>query len=292
MMIFEELYNLNRNVKKFIILLIDLFLLLITAYIAHSIQLEYFPPIGRSLLFYILISYIIYLLIYFLYKNSSLINRYFDIDSIKALFVSSISLSIILYITSFYINLRFFNFNFILLHCLIFLLTIVLVRIFIRNFYSLLININKTTDNYVIFGAGDTGYQLINNSEFRKKFKVTHFVDDDKNKIGQYISNRKILSIHDLKKYNFKKCFFCAPSLSSFRQKEIQSIFHRENIPVDFSYNTNQYNKLDDDFNYNLNIKKLPLPKIRLLKKRKIYQNKVIFITGGAGSIGGKYVLN
>ena len=107
MMIFEELYNLNRNVKKFIILLIDLFLLLITAYIAHSIQLEYFPPIGRSLLFYILISYIIYLLIYFLYKNSSLINRYFDIDSIKALFVSSISLSIILYITSFYINLRF-----------------------------------------------------------------------------------------------------------------------------------------------------------------------------------------
>ena len=66
--------------------------------------------------------------------------------------------------------------------------------------------------------------------------------------------------------------FFCAPSLSSFRQKEIQSIFHRENIPVDFSYNTNQYNKLDDDFNYNLNIKNFTQNKVA--QKRKFIKTR------------------
>jgi len=288
MIIFEELYNLNRIVKKFIILLVDIFLLFISAYIVHSIQLEYFPPIGRSLLLYVLISNVIYLLIYFYYKNSSLINRYFDIDSIKALFVSTISLSIILYLISHYVDLRFFNFNFIFLHCLIFLLSIILSRIFIRNFYSILKNIDKSSENCAIFGAGDSGYQLINNSDFRAKYKVTHFIDEDKNRIGQYISNRKIISIQDLKKYSFKKCFFCAPSLSSFKQKEIQSIFQRNNIPLDFSYNTNLFNTLDNNFNYNLDIKKNSLTIKKFSQKKKVYKNKVIFITGGAGSIGGE----
>ena len=288
MTFFEELYNLNRTVKKFIILLIDIFLLLTSAYIAHSIQLEYFPPIGRSLLLYVLISNIIYLLVYFFYKNSSLINRYFDIDSIKALFVSTISLSFVLYLISHSVNLRFFNFNFIFLHFFIFLLSIILSRILIRNFYSILKNIDKSSENCAIFGAGDSGYQLINNSDFRKKYKITHFIDEDKNKIGQYISNRKILSIQDLKKYNFKKCFFCAPSLSSFKQKEIQSVFQRNNIPLDFSYNTNRLNILDNNFNYNLDIKKNSFTIKGFSHKKKVYKNKVIFITGGAGSIGGE----
>ena len=38
----------------------------------------------------------------------------------------------------------------------------------------------------------DTGYQLINNSEFRK-FKVTHFVDDDKNKITNIFQQKNFI---------------------------------------------------------------------------------------------------
>ena len=58
--IIEELYFLKRPVKKLIIFFTDIFLLIFSSYITHAIQLEYLPPVGRSLILYCFASSLIY----------------------------------------------------------------------------------------------------------------------------------------------------------------------------------------------------------------------------------------
>jgi FlaA1/EpsC-like NDP-sugar epimerase len=280
----EEIYYVNRGVKKFIILLLDSALFIIASYLATSVQLEYLPPIGKSLMFYNLVSIFIYFFVF--YRNSNIINRYFDLKSFNQIVISLLFLGIILYIIGQISNIRYFRLNFIVFQLLIFLLLLSLSRISIRNFFLVLRRVNIKTEACAIFGTGDSAYELINNSDFNEKYNVTHFVDEDKNKIGQYLRNKRIISLKDLKNYNFKKCFFCAPSLSSFKQKEILSIFTRGKIPLDFSYNINPFRKNSPQDKYNLEFKKNSNVQKHSQKFKLNYKNKVIFITGGAGSIG------
>ena len=283
--IVEEIYFLNRSVKKVIIFFSDAFLLFFSTYLAHTIQLNYLPPIGRSLILYNFVAVLIYLFVFVFYKKFNIINRHFDLNSITSIFISTLILALLLNLIGNLISLRFFNLNFIIFQVLIFLFLISSFRIFIRNLYNILNKFNTNLETCVIFGSGENAYQLAYNSNFNNRYFVSHFIDEDKNKIGQYLGNKRIISIKDLKKYNIKKCFFCAPSLSGFKQKEIASIFSKLKISIDFRYNNNLANNKILNNQIDLNIKKTSLTKKNYLKKN-YYFNKTIFVTGGAGSIG------
>ena len=71
---------------------------------------------------------------------------------------------------------------------------------------------------------------------------------------------------------NFKKCFFCAPSLSSFKQKEILSIFTKQKLSLDFSYNINSFinNKYNLEFKKNSQVQKYS-------KKYKLNYKNLVF---------------
>ena len=280
----EEIYYLNRPVKKLIILFLDSILFVIASYLAAAIQLEYLPPIGRSLMLYNLISIFIYFFVF--YKNSNILNRYFDLKSFNPIFMSLIFLGFLLFIIGQIGNIRYFQLNFITFQLLIFLFLLALSRITISNFFFFFKRVNIKAEACAIFGTGDSAYELINNSDFNKKYNVTHFVDEDKNKVGQYLRNKRIISIKNLKNYSFKKCFFCAPSLSSFKQKEILTIFEKQKVSLDFSYNVNPFVQSGTKDIYNLEIKKNSNVQKHTQKYKLNYKNKVVFITGGAGSIG------
>ena len=185
----EEIYYVNRGVKKFIILLLDSALFIIASYLATAVQLEYLPPIGKSLMFYNLVSIFVYFFVF--YKNSNIINRYFDLKSFNQIIISLLFLGIILYVIGQISNIRYFRLNFIVFQLLIFLLLLALSRISIRNFFLILKRVNIKTEACAIFGTGDSAYELINNSDFNEKYNVTHFVDEDKNKIGQHLRNKR-----------------------------------------------------------------------------------------------------
>ena len=136
----EEIYYVNRGVKKFIILLLDSALFIIASYLATSVQLEYLPPIGKSLMFYNLVSIFIYFFVF--YRNSNIINRYFDLKSFNQIVISLLFLGIILYIIGQISNIRYFRLNFIVFQLLIFLLLLSLSRISIRNFFLVLRRVN------------------------------------------------------------------------------------------------------------------------------------------------------
>ena len=280
----EEIYYLSRGFKKLIILLLDSILFIISSYLATAIQLEYLPPIGKSLMLYNLISIFVYFFVF--YKNSNIINRYFDLKSFNLILLSIIFLGVLLILIGQILHVRYFELDFITFQLLIFLFLLSLSRISIRNFYSILKRVNTKAEACAVFGTGDSAYELINNLDFSKKYNVTHFVDEDKNKIGQYLRNKRIISTKNLKNYDFKKCFFFSPSLSSFKQKEISRIFKKNKIPLDFSYNLTPFVQNNSKDNYNLEIKKNSHIQRDSQKLKLNYKNKTIFITGGAGSIG------
>ena len=280
----EEIYYSSRSFKRIFILLTDSMLFIVSSYLATAIQLEYLPPIGKSLMLYNLISIFVYFFVF--YKSSNIINRYFDLKSFNPILKSIIFLGFLLFIIGQISNIRNFDLNFISFQLLIFLFLLYLSRISIKNFYSILKRVNTKVEACAVFGTGDSAYELINNLDFSKKYNVTHFIDEDKNKIGQYLRNKRIISTKNLKNYNFKKCFFCVPSLSSFKQKEISEIFAKNKIPLDFTYNINPFVKKEFKDKYNLEFKKNSHVQKHSQKFKLNYKNKVIFITGGAGSIG------
>ena len=167
--IIEELYFLKRPVKKLIIFFTDIFLLIFSSYITHAIQLEYLPPVGRSLILYCFASSIIYFFLFYLFKQYNFINRYFDINSINSIFISIILLSIFLNLLGVVYDLRFFNLNFIFFQNLVFLFFIISLRIFIKNIYKIKQNFNENKTPCVIYGSGDSAYQLSNNLDFTSK---------------------------------------------------------------------------------------------------------------------------
>ena len=114
---------------------------------------------------------------------------------------------------------------------------------------------------------------------------MNFYVDEDKNKIGQFLGDKKIISLGELRNFEIKKCFFCAPSLSSVKQKEISLFLKKFKIQIDFRYNTNFLKSQNFNENLDINFKKTSLKKNKAFKIEN-YQNKVILITGGGGSIG------
>ena len=176
----EELYFLNRSIKRLIIFLFFIFLLIFSAYITHAIQLQYFPPIGRSLIVYCFLASFIYFFLFFIFKKFNFINKNFDVNSISSIFISIRLLFVFLYLIGLVYNLRFLNLNFISFQNLVFLFFIILFRIFIRNLYLLRDSLNKNKISCAIFGSGENAYQLSNNYEFSSKFYISCFVDEDK----------------------------------------------------------------------------------------------------------------
>tara|TARA_B110001450_G_scaffold254670_1_gene280504 strand:- start:841 stop:1209 length:369 start_codon:yes stop_codon:yes gene_type:complete len=114
----EEIYYVSRGVKRLIIILLDSMMFIASSYIAVAFQLEYLPPIGKSLMLYNLISIILYFFVF--YKNSNTINRYFDLKSFNSILVSLLFLGFFTFIIGKFISIRYFELNFIVFQLLIF----------------------------------------------------------------------------------------------------------------------------------------------------------------------------
>jgi FlaA1/EpsC-like NDP-sugar epimerase len=282
---FEEIKNLSRSFKILLIISADIFFIVISSYFVESLLLGYPVPYSRSLMLYVLIASFFLVVIFKLRKNYNNINRFFDLQSSAGIFVSVTSLVIILYFIGYVTKLRFFSLNFIIYQNLLFLFFSILFRFYIKyeyynhNFYL------KKNSNCLIFGAGRDGLLLAKNL-LLKNNSIIGFVDEDKNKIGQYINNIKVFSIFDIKKIKSKhkinKCFFCAPSASGLKKKQILEIFHKANLSFVPGIENNF--QLDINNTKNFNLKKDKFAKNN--KKIDSIFNKVVFITGAGGSIG------
>lgn len=188
---------------------------------------------------------------------------------------------------------------------LIALLVIILVMTFIRftyriyRLYVMRFSHHQTNQRALIIGAGQAGKLLLD--EFVRNpqyapYDVVGFVDDDSNKVNKYFSGYRILGktsqlIELVKDHRIDVIFVALPSASIKRQKEIIQLAYQSKAKV---FTLRGSTELLSETGLSKNIQQIDI--IDLLGRKEIKLdnqnisdlifNKVVLITGAAGSIG------
>ena len=271
----DDLKFLPRKYKKLLLIISDYILIAISSVLCEFILIGYFSPISRSLVLYIFISIFLITLISIYKNNYSLVTKYLDTSAISSILFSSIFLALILFIIGKFINFRYFSLNFVVSQNLIFIFLTISTRIFFKYILYQHNSANFNKRNCLIFGASIEGIKFLNQN--LNEYRVLGFIDEDINKIGTIIENKKVYSIADvtkiIKKNKISKLFICAKSISEFKKNEIFSIFIKYDIDIEFpKLNNDNFIKSDDNINFG--------------NYENYFDNKTILITGCSGSIG------
>lgn len=174
-------------------------------------------------------------------------------------------------------------------------------RVIIKYFFSYVTTINVTKKRVAIYGAGDVGISTKRALEhdMTANIQMVLFLEDDQRKVGKNIDGIKIFSSGQLegllKQYIVDELIIATTKLPSKRKNEIVDFCLDNKIEV-FTVPP-----LKSWINGQLSTKQLQNVKIEDLLEReqiKLYNeilfkqlnNKVVLITGAAGSIGSEIV--
>lgn len=151
--------------------------------------------------------------------------------------------------------------------------------------------IEQSKKGVVIYGAGNAGKQiykqLVKNGE-----NILFFIDDKSQLNGTYFGNTKIISYNYFKKiknfYIIEKIIFSIPSINEKREKFILKNLKKDNFDVRIipskKFLTSSILSLNDlkflNLDQFINAESLRFNNI------DYFSNKIVLVTGGAGSIG------
>ena len=297
----------NNTLPRYWILAVDM-LIVFTAYIV-SLFLLYFRNFHDALFDWdrIWIIPICYLVAFLITKTYDGMLRYSGFNDIRKIFSACTATMAFLIISKFIISQKwsYICTNFypryvtIIYHYLITMVLMILTRFTIRRLYNEVYKNTGEKMNTLIYGAGDGGTMLMRtlSQDTHSKFKIKAFVDDDPKRAGTQINTIKIFSPkvamtrEFIAKNGIEVLIIAIPSLSEQRNKEIieQGLALNlivKSIPafdkwVDGRITSNQIEdiKIEDL----LGRKPIILGKSNVIRE---INNKVVLVTGAAGSIG------
>ncbi|MFC0605723.1 polysaccharide biosynthesis protein [Winogradskyella pulchriflava] len=184
------------------------------------------------------------------------------------------------------------------IHLLLNILFLIGAKLFIKSLYNQITQDFKTISNVLIFGAGNSGmltYDAIQN-DTKSGLEVVGFIDDDERKVGKKINLLKVFSISEIdekfiKKHNVEDVIISIQNIDPTRLLQITGSLFSLGLKVkivppvqswidgDLSVGQIKEVKIEDLLGRDpINIKNPDL--------EEQYDNKVILITGAAGSIG------
>jgi len=308
----SELYNISQKyASKWLVLLFDVSLVVFTFFLAYLIRynfkfdfdlLEFFKQIP-----FVATSAVFSFMIVGAHKG---VVRFIGINDVINIIIGVNILATILLIETFLT--RQFNFfiscdvsgSIIYIHLLLNILFVIGAKFFIKASYKAIISGINAKTNVLIYGAGNSGnltYDAIANDS-NSNIETIGFVDDDERKIGKKIN---LLNVYGsdkidedfIKKYNVDEIIISIQSISYHRLLEISSNFLEKSIKVKIVPPVQQW--IDGD----LKASQIKDVKIEdLLGREPIsfenpilideYENKIILITGAAGSIGSEIARN
>lgn len=185
----------------------------------------------------------------------------------------------------------------ILIHYLVSVFTLILSRYVFKAFYETISTELKSVTNVLIFGAGNFGiisYGVLKRE--RNNYDIFGFIDDDPNKIDKKIDRIKIYSSKKITKEfiiknNIKEVIISIQNIKSNSLLEITDKFLELNVKTKIVPPLSKW--IEGDLRAN-QIKKINIDD--LLGRDKILINnpivkkevtdKIVFVTGAAGSIG------
>lgn len=306
---YQVLKLLRTYASKWLVLLIDLFLVGIVFFFAYSIRFNISLDFNFVHTIQKLPVVIVVALISFLtvgsYKG---VVRHTGIrDAFNVFLGLTFMVAILLFID---LGLKVFHVNnslwiprsIISIHYLLSIFTLVLSRFVFKAFFDIITTDIKNVSNVLIFGAGEAGIITYNalNRDKQSNNEIVGFIDDDPKKIGKKIDRIKIFGFDAITndfihKNDIQTVIISTLRIGSARLLDITEKFESMGVSIkkvpalsqwiEGSFQANQIKQLNIEDLLDRDAIQIDNPAV----KAKV-TNKVILITGAAGSIGSEIV--
>ena len=290
----NNIISLHRYSKRTIAIITDMALCILCTWLAFVLRLEQIVLLNDFILYSALISIVIAIPIFWFFGLYRTIFRYATISLVFTILVSLIIYGLIYFLVIGIYSIHGVPRTIGILQPMILFFTIIGSRLGVKYIFT--INIKKNSKKKIlIYGAGDAGRQLLIALENSLEFKVIGFLDDDEQLHSRVLLGKKIYSPLKLKNLivteNINLVFLALPSISRNKRNHIIERLNRYKLIVktlpSISEIIDGRITISDikDLNVNdlLNRDEVK-PDIKLLNKS--INSKTVLVTGAGGSIG------
>ena len=298
----NELYidkKLSRNVKRIILLAMDLILILLSMILSREF-LDIIVDIPNEQ-FYIAVVFvqIVYVAIAIRLKVFSLITRYTGTKTYVKIGGSLLCAYVFLLLFSTFIW-KNFSYRFILVAFITSFVALIVPRLIWKYMHEQS-KVHQASENQpirtLVVGAGDGGNLFINTVEEKKiNIDIVGIIDQDPNKLGSFIRSYKVLGDRNdiprlVEELNVEQVTIAIPSLSGRDREAIVAICKSVGVPV------NNMPSIEDIFSGDVTVSDfqeidiadlLGRPEVVLNQEElnTYFEGKTILVTGAGGSIG------
>ena len=289
------------------ILAVDM-MIVILAYVL-AIFMLYFEDIKESLFDWsrIWLVPIVYLIAFLISRTFDGMLRYSGFNDIRKIFYACTGALSFLIVSKLIVNQIsptlatniYPRYVTIIYHFLITIVAMIIMRFTIRRLYNEVYKNTADKMNTLIYGAGDGGTMLMRaiSQDTNSKFKVKAFVDDDPKRAKSQINTIKVyppekaMTPEFIERYDIDVMILAIPSLNEERQKEIIEQGMALNLIVKSIPAFDKWvdGKIAPAQIQDIKIEDLLGRKPIILGKGNVIReinNKVVLVTGAAGSIG------
>jgi len=295
----EVIMNTIRKLVKF---LIDIFLLNISLVVSIFLKYDQLQLTNKNIniLVYFNLSFCVIYFILKIYNNSW---RFSGTSEYMSLVALSTSTTILSYIFRIFLNLDTkSSLYFETWIIFTFLLIVSRFLMFLTRMKGITRS-DANSENVLIYGAGEAGVLLVKESRINPNFsyRIVGFLDDNPNKKGGKVYGLKVLGgLEDVEKVveknDVSKIIISMPSVE---QSKISSILKELNKLKDISVKIlPNVDNLIEEGNLSTQLRNIKLEDLLGREEIKIntkevfdfIQDKIVFVTGGGGSIGSELI--
>lgn len=296
---------LKKNVSRWIVLAIDLYIVLNTFILAYFVRFNFqsnfnFSKVISQLPIVLFASFLGFII---LGSYKGIIRHTGVKDAMNVFFASCFAVVILgffIVLNREFIRVEDFNIplSILVIHFLLNVLILIAGRFIFKTLYRMLIFDEKLKKNILIYGAGESGLitQSVLLRDTRNLTRIIGFIDDDKGKCKRLINGQKVFHSSEIdslfiEKKNIEEIIISIQNIKTARIVEI--VNDLSGLPLGLKI----VPPVKDWINNNLKANQIKNIEIENLLGREPIQlnnpklkfelnNKVIFITGAAGSIG------
>jgi len=291
-----------NTIRKLVKFLIDIFLLNISLVISIFLKYDQLQLTDKNIniLVYFNLSFCIIYFILKIYNNSW---RFSGISEYMSLVALSTSTTILSYIFRIFFNLDTkSSLYFETWIIFTFLLIVSRFLMFLTRMKGITRS-DANSENVLIYGAGEAGVLLVKESRINPNFsyRIVGFLDDNPNKKGGKVYGLKVLGgLEDVEKIieknDVSKIIISMPSVE---QSKISNILKELNKLKDISVKIlPNVDNLIEEGNLSTQLRNIKLEDLLGREEIKIntkevfgfIQDKIVFVTGGGGSIGSELI--
>lgn len=305
-MLKNTLLNLfNKNVSKWIVLFIDVYLICLSFLLSYFIRNDLVVDFNLNFVIRQLITIIsLSVICFFLFGSFKSIIRHTGLNDVFNIFFSISTFTIVLLvfssIESIFLKTPYLAIpkSVIIIHYFLTIFILISSRFFFKYSYNLFLNRIERKENVMIYGAGDSGiitYGALNKDK-DNNYHVFGFLDDEPTKINKKIFQTKIFDPKKIDK-KFINTHNIKEIIISIQTLDTKKIFNVTEKFLDLGVKVKKVPSITRWISNDLKSKQIKQIKIEDLLgrdqielenpfvKRKV-TNKRILITGAAGSIG------